>query len=126
MLKYSLLSLCICASGFTAPTQIQIFPLHSVKLKNGIFKNSQDVDLSYILALNTDRLLTPYLIDTSLILKAERCGNWASSGLYGHIDGHYLSALVMVYAPTKNAKLKIRLDYMVSELAHYLSTSGAV
>ncbi|MBD2704638.1 glycoside hydrolase family 127 protein [Spirosoma sp. BT702] len=100
------------------------FALQNVKLTGGAFKNAQDVDLKYILALNPDKLLAPYLIDAGLPLKAERYGNWESSGLDGHIGGHYLSALAMMYASTGNAELKNRLDYMISELARCQFKNG--
>ncbi len=103
---------------------MQSFPLQSVRLTEGIFKNAQDVDLKYILALNADKLLAPYLIDACLPLKAERYGNWESSGLDGHIGGHYLSALAMMYTSTNNPELKTRLDYMISELARCQSKNG--
>lgn len=103
---------------------MQTFPLQSVRLTEGAFKNAQDVDLKYILALNTDKLLAPYLIDAGLPLKAERYGNWESSGLDGHIGGHYLSALAMMYASTNNVELKTRLDYMISELARCQAKNG--
>lgn len=109
---------------FCAEAQMQPFALQEVKLKNGIFKNAQDVDLKYILALNPDKLLAPYLIDAGLPLKAERYGNWESSGLDGHIGGHYLSALAMMYASTGNAELKQRLDYMIAELARCQAKNG--
>ncbi|MES2518694.1 MAG: glycoside hydrolase family 127 protein [Bacteroidota bacterium] len=124
MLKHSIFFICLCATAFTASAQVQSFPLQSVKLTNGTFKNAQDVDLKYILALNADKLLAPYLIDAGLPLKAERYGNWERSGLDGHIGGHYLSALAMMYASTKNAELKARLDYMVSELARCQTKNG--
>lgn len=109
---------------FCAEAQMQPFALHEVKLKNSIFKNAQEVDLKYILALNPDKLLAPYLIDAGLPLKAERYGNWESSGLDGHIGGHYLSALAMMYASTGNAELKQRLDYMIVELARCQAKNG--
>ncbi|MER0440392.1 glycoside hydrolase family 127 protein [Emticicia sp. W12TSBA100-4] len=109
---------------FCAEAQMQPFALQEVKLKNGIFNNAQDVDLKYILALNPDKLLAPYLIDAGLPLKAERYGNWESSGLDGHIGGHYLSALAMMYASTGNAELKQRLDYMIAELARCQAKNG--
>ncbi|QMW07196.1 glycoside hydrolase family 127 protein [Spirosoma foliorum] len=103
---------------------MQSFPLQEVRLTKGAFKNAQDVDLKYILALNPDKLLAPYLIDAGLPLKVERYGNWESSGLDGHIGGHYLSALAMMYASTGNAELKRRLDYMISELARCQVKNG--
>lgn len=117
VLSFLVLSLC-------ADAQMQPFALQEVKLKNGIFKNAQEVDLKYILALNPDKLLAPYLIDAGLPLKAERYGNWESSGLDGHIGGHYLSALAMMYASTGNAELKQRLDYMIVELARCQAKNG--
>lgn len=120
-IKYVLyfLVLTLCANA-----QMQPYALHEVKLKNGVFKNAQDVDLKYILALNPDKLLAPYLIDAGLPLKADRYGNWESSGLDGHIGGHYLSALAMMYASTGNAELKQRLDYMIAELARCQAKNG--
>lgn len=113
--NFSSIVLLICIQSSFA--QMQPFKLQDVKLKEGIFKKAQDVDLHYILALNPDKLLAPYLIDAGLPLKASRYGNWESSGLDGHIAGHYLSALTMMYASTGNAEMKTRLDYMVNELA---------
>jgi DUF1680 family protein len=100
-----------------AVAQQKTFSPGTVKLSDGVFKNAQDVDLKYILALSPDKLLAPYLIDAGLPVKEERYGNWESSGLDGHIGGHYLSALAMMYASSGEKELKQRLDYMVSQLA---------
>lgn len=104
--------------------QMQPFTLQEVRLTGGPFKQAQDVDQKYILALNPDKLLAPYLIDAGLPLKAQRYGNWESSGLDGHIGGHYLSALAMMYASTDEPELKKRLDYMVGELARCQAKNG--
>lgn len=97
--------------------QQKTFPLENVRLGKGVFENAQNTDLKYILALNPDKLLAPYLIDAGIPVKAQRYGNWESSGLDGHIGGHYLSALALMYAATGEAELKTRLDYMVEQLA---------
>lgn len=119
-LKYVLILIGIQSSF----AQMQPFKLQEVKLTDEIFKKAQDVDQKYILELNPDKLLAPYLIDAGLPLKATRYGNWESSGLDGHIAGHYLSALAMLYASTGNAELKTRLDYMVNELALCQAKNG--
>ena len=103
---------------------MQPFSLQAVKVTGGPFKNAQDVDLKYILALDPDKLLAPYFIDAGLPVKEPRYGNWESSGLDGHIGGHYLSALAMMYASTGNAETKKRLDYMVAELARCQAKNG--
>lgn len=104
--------------------QMQPFALQDVRVTGGPFKNAQGVDLKYILALDPDKLLAPYLIDAGLPLKTQRYGNWESSGLDGHIGGHYLSALAMMYASTGDAELKKRLDYMVDQLAQCQAKNG--
>ena len=116
-----LLFLLISYTGFT---QMQTFKLQEVRLTDGPFKNAQDVDMKYILDLEPDRLLAPYLIDAGFPPKEERYGNWESIGLDGHIAGHYLSALAMLYASTDNQELKNRLDYMLSELERCQNKNG--
>jgi uncharacterized protein len=118
---FALLGLFITSS---ATAQMQLFDLKEVRLKEGPFKNAQDVDLKYILELNPDRLLAPYLIASGIPVKAERYGNWESIGLDGHIGGHYLSALAMMYASTGNMEVKNRLDYMISELEKCQQKNG--
>ncbi|WP_229244317.1 glycoside hydrolase family 127 protein [Emticicia sp. CRIBPO] len=110
--------------GVRASAQMQTFGLQEVRLTAGNFKNAGEVDRKYILALNPDRLLAPYLIDAGLPVRSNRYGNWESIGLDGHIGGHYLSALSMMYASTGDAELKRRLDYMVGELARCQEKNG--
>lgn len=110
--------------SFSIMAQMKTFDLQEVRLTEGPFKNAQDVDLKYILDLEPDRLLAPYLIDAGLPPKEERYGNWESIGLDGHIGGHYLSALAMMYASTTNTELKDRLDYMISELERCQNKNG--
>ncbi|MGN7808691.1 beta-L-arabinofuranosidase domain-containing protein [Flavobacterium sp. 22076] len=116
-----LIAVCIT---FSAAAQMKTFPLQEVRLGDGPFKKAQDVDFKYMLALNPDKLLAPYLIDAGLPVKSTRYGNWESLGLDGHIAGHYLSALSMMYASTGNPELKSRLDYMISELARCQDKNG--
>ncbi|WP_220628100.1 glycoside hydrolase family 127 protein [Confluentibacter sediminis] len=113
--------LLISYAGFA---QMQTFKLQEVRITDGPFKNAQDVDMKYILDLEPDRLLAPYLIDAGFPTKEDRYGNWESIGLDGHIAGHYLSALAMLYASTDNEELKTRLDYMLSELERCQNKNG--
>jgi DUF1680 family protein len=95
---------------------LKSFPLKDVKLLPGIFKIQEQTDLNYLLALKPDRLLAPFQREAGLPQKAESYTNWESSGLDGHIGGHYLSALSMLYAATGDNRIRQRLDYMVNEL----------
>jgi len=90
------------------------FPLHSIHLLDGPFKNAQDLNLKTLLEYDIDKLLAPYLKQAGLIPKKNSYENW--DGLDGHIGGHYLSALSMTYAATGNEECKKRLDYMIKVL----------
>lgn len=96
--------------------QISYFPLQDVKLTDSPFLQAQQTDLHYILALNPDRLLAPFLREAGLAPKAPSYTNWENTGLDGHIGGHYLSALSMMYASTGDTAVHNRLNYMLSEL----------
>ncbi|MGK9124476.1 glycoside hydrolase family 127 protein [Olivibacter sp. SA151] len=96
--------------------KMESFPLASIRLADGPLKDAQETDLRYILALNPDRLLAPYLREAGLEPKASSYGNWENTGLDGHIGGHYLSALSLMAAATENQAVQDRLTYMLSEL----------
>lgn len=96
--------------------QVNLFPLDRVELLESPFKHAQDVNKKYLLDLEPDRLLAPYLREAGLTPKVESYTNWENSGLDGHIGGHYVTALSLMYASTKDADIKARLDYMLSEL----------
>ena len=110
------------AACFVLPLQTRAqsllheFKLQQVALLPGVFKNAQQTDLTYMLALDPDRLLAPYLKEAGLKPKKKSYGNWENTGLDGHIGGHYLSALSNMYASTHNAEMNRRLDYMLTQL----------
>lgn len=104
-----------CGSAF-GQTSLQPFNLKEVRLLDGPFKQAQETDKKYMLSLDADRLLAPYLREAGLQSKAVSYGNWENTGLDGHIGGHYLSALALMYASTGDAKVKQRMEYMIAEL----------
>ena len=103
------------AKAQNAP-QVSYFPLQNVKLLDSPFLQAQQTDLHYILALDPDRLLAPFLREAGLQPKAPSYTNWENTGLDGHIGGHYLSALSMMYAATGDTAVYNRLNYMLDEL----------
>jgi len=82
------------------------------------------MDINYLLGLDADRLMAPYLKGGGLTAKAENYPNWENTGLDGHIGGHYLSALAYMYAATGNTRIKERLDYSLSELKRAQDAAG--
>ena len=96
--------------------QVSYFSLQDVKLLSSPFLQAQQTDLHYILALDPDRLSAPFLREAGLTPKAPSYTNWENTGLDGHIGGHYLSALSMMYAATGDTAIYHRLNYMLNEL----------
>jgi len=103
---------------------MQSFNLSDVKILDGPFYQAQQTDLNYILALDPDRLLAPFLKEAGFKPLKENYGNWENTGLDGHIGGHYLSALAFMYAATGNRELLHRMEYMLEWLAKCQRENG--
>jgi DUF1680 family protein len=94
-------------------------PLSSVRLLAGPLKSAQDLDAKYLLELQPDRMLSYLRQRAGLQSKANGYGGWDGGGrqLTGHVAGHYLSAVSLMWAATGDARFKERADYIVKELA---------
>lgn len=101
-------------------------PLSSVRLLGGPLKNAQDLDAKYLLELEPDRMLAFLRQSTGLTPKAEGYGGWDGPGrqLTGHIAGHYLSGVSLMYAATGDVRFKERADYIVKELKEIQDKNG--
>lgn len=95
---------------------LQYFSLKDVRLLPGIFREQELTDLNYIFSLDPDKLLAPFRREAGLPERSASYGNWEKAGLDGHMCGHYLSALAMMYASTGDKRIPARLDYMINEL----------
>jgi DUF1680 family protein len=93
-------------------------PLSRVRLTGGPLKHAQELTAAYLLVLEPDRMLAPYRARAGLDPKGKPYTGWDGGGrnLTGHIAGHYLSAVSLMYEATGDAKMKARADYMVREL----------
>jgi DUF1680 family protein len=99
---------------------IQALPLAlgRVRVTGGPLKQAQDVTANYLLSLEPDRMLAFYRVRAGLPQKAQPYGGWDGGGrnLTGHIAGHHLSAVSLMYEATGDERFKQRADYIVSEL----------
>src|SRR5437899_2891331 len=93
-------------------------PLSAVRLLAGPLKHAQELDRQYLLALEPDRMLAYYRQRAGLAPKAEPYGGWDGGGrnLTGHIAGHHLSAVSLMWAATGDVRFKERASYIVREL----------
>jgi DUF1680 family protein len=110
------------------PLQALPFQLSQVQLLDGPFRDAMLRDKAYLLSLDPDRLLYNFRVNYGLATSnAAPYGGWEAPGvqLRGHIVGHYLSAMSLMYGSTGDAQLKTRIDYTVSELARCQAAAPA-
>src|SRR6478672_862834 len=116
------------AGAFTnaIPDAARPLPLSAVRLSGGPLKRAQDLDANYLLKLEPDRMLSYYRKRAGLEPKAQGYPGWDGDGrnLTGHIAGHYLSAVSMMYAGTGDVRFKERADYLVRELKEVQDKHG--
>ena len=123
--KTSLIIALLSFGVMTAQTEeVQLFKLQDVQLKDSPFRDAMLTDLHYMMQLDPDRLLAPFLKEAGLEPKAENYPNWENTGLDGHIAGHYLTALAQMYASTGEEKALERLKYMLGELRRAQLANG--
>lgn len=108
------------------PDVARPLPLSAVRLTGGPLKHAQQLDADYLLKLEPDRMMAFYRKRAGLEPKAEPYGGWDGDGrnLTGHIGGHYLSAVSLMYAATGDARFKERADYLVKEMKEVQDKHG--
>ncbi|MFZ6719585.1 beta-L-arabinofuranosidase domain-containing protein [Undibacterium sp. Ji49W] len=114
----ALTTLSMLVSGFASgwASAAQLFPLGDVRLTASPFLKAQTNNLHYLMALDPDKLLAPFRREAGLPVPVASYGNWESSGLDGHMGGHYLSALALMVPSTGDKQVLDRLNYFVAEL----------
>ena len=108
------------------PDVARPLPLSAVRLTGGPLKVAQDKDADYLLKLEPDRMMAYFRQRAGLQPKAQGYGGWDGDGknLTGHIAGHYLSAVSLMYAATGDARFKQRADYLVREMKEVQDKQG--
>lgn len=92
------------------------FKLNQVELLESPFREAMELDAKVLLKLEPDRLLHNFRQNAGLKPKGEAYGGWEAQGIAGHTLGHYLSALSLHFAATRNPIFLARINYIVDEL----------
>jgi len=98
------------------PIKAYAFDLSQVSLLESTFKTAMKADEAYLAIIEPDRLLSGFRKNAGLEPKAEIYGGWESDGLAGHSLGHYLSAISMKYASSKDPLFLQKVNYIVDQL----------
>lgn len=115
----------LAALAFTAPQPIaEPFPLSAVKLLGGPFAKAHELEASYLLELDPDRLLAGFRANSGIATDAKIYGGWETGGLSGHSLGHYLTACAQEFSRTGDARFKKKIDAIVAGLAECQKARG--
>lgn len=95
------------------------FPFDRVRLGEGPVHPYLSSDSAWLLSLDPDKFMSPYLAAAGLPKIAD---NYIATG--PATAGHYLSALSIGFATTGNQEFKKRVDHMVAEYARVQQTFG--
>ena len=108
------------------PTVARPFPLSAVRVTGGPLKHAQDLDADYLLKLEPDRMMAYFRERCGLQPKAKPYEGWDGDGknLTGHIAGHYLSAVSLMYAATGDPRFKDRAEILVREMKEVQDKQG--
>jgi DUF1680 family protein len=108
------------------PDVARPLPLSSVRVTGGPLKRAQDLNAEYLLKLEPDRMMAYYRKRAGLEPKAQGYPGWDGDGrnLTGHIAGHYLSGVSLMFAATGDPRFKERADYLVKEMKEVQDKNG--
>jgi hypothetical protein len=85
--------------------RLEPFPLASVRLTSGIFRQQEEINARYLDSLSVDRLLHSFRITAGISSSATPYKGWEdpTCELRGHFaGGHYLSAVALAAAASGN------------------------
>ena len=111
--------------------KLQEFPLDQIQITDKYQVNLFAKEVTYLnTTLDADRLLNGFKAMSSGTNPTNLYGGWENSLIRGHTMGHWLSAMARAYQQTKgvddalNAKLKTKLDHVISMLKTYQKPDG--
>ncbi|TQR96805.1 glycoside hydrolase family 127 protein [Paenibacillus ottowii] len=94
----------------------QAFDLHKVSIDSGPLYHAMELNATYLLSLEPDRLLSRFREYAGLEPKAAHYEGWEARGISGHTLGHYLSGCSLMFASTGDKRLLERVNYVIDEL----------
>lgn len=136
-MKKIFLTVALAGVCFTAKAQSELYPEHfdleEVTLGEGAMKTAQELNIRTLMSYDVDRLLTPYVrqalpgAGNGSTFSTKYAGwekahpnfeNWGSGNfrLDGHVGGHYMTALALAYAATRDVVTKNSIRERISHM----------
>jgi len=102
------------------------FPMTDVRLLPSFWKETMELNRSYLYSLPNDRLAHNFRETAGIPSDADPLGGWEEpkGELRGHYIGHYLSACAMLYASTGDEFIRTKANELVGMLAACQAKDG--
>lgn len=101
-----------------SPQAIEAFPSEGVLVNDPRFSERAAKDLTYLLSLDPDRLLANFYTNAGLSTDVLPYGGWEApdSEVRGGFIGHYLSAMALAFANSRDPVVQKKIEYVVGKL----------
>src|ERR1700721_469247 len=102
------------------------FSMTEVRLLPSFWKDTMELDRSYLYSLPNDRLAYNFRVTAGLPTDADPLGGWEAPDfeLRGHYVGHYLSSCALLHASTGDAPVAAKANDLVAILAECQAKDG--
>jgi uncharacterized protein len=119
----------VTTSESLAQSSVKPFHPSNVRLTEGVFKESMMVNKVVLDDIGEERALYCFRYQAGLSTNgAKPLESWASPEPHGPFpgfyEGHYLSAISLMYAQTRDPELLARVNYMVAEMGKCQDAMG--
>src|SRR5580658_3818048 len=102
------------------------FPMPDVRLLPSFWKDTMELNRSYLYSLPNERLAHNFRINAGIASDADPLGGWEAPDceLRGHYVGHYLSSCALMHASTGDAFIAAKAQALVAMLAECQAKDG--
>jgi DUF1680 family protein len=108
------------------PWQAKPFPLPSVRLLPSRWKDTMELDRSFLYSLPNERLAYNFRVTAGIPTDADPLGGWEAPDceLRGHYVGHYLSSCALMHASAGDTFIATKGNDLVAILAECQAKDG--
>lgn len=116
----------VSASVAKVQWKAQPFPMPDVRLLPSFWKDTMELNRSYLYSLPNERLAHNFRVTAGIASDADPLGGWEAPDceLRGHYVGHYLSSCALMHASTGDKFIAAKGNELVTMLAECQAKDG--
>jgi DUF1680 family protein len=116
----------VSASVAKVQWKAQPFPMPDVRLLPSFWKNTMELNRSFLYSLPNERLAHNFRVTAGIASDADPLGGWEAPDceLRGHYVGHYLSSCALLHASTGDQPILVKANELVVMLSECQARDG--